>query len=286
MDRFFYYLIGAMAALLVTASVVFYMRPRETVETVDPNATPTATPAPTLTPSPWSANSGEPAVMATPEPTPTIAPAPTPFPWTPPNFGRITTVIYPGFTVVYSDTLRSPLAVQYAMVQGAKPRRYPEPAKVKTLSPKLIADAGYARADLAYEKSISLYFGKQSGANARLMVNSVAMDPATLAGPWTQLSEMERRYSGEYKWIEMVAGPVFGNPPVGVQSLPVPVAFYRVYRRSFGDCIAFVIPQGATSTEMGTYLTSVTAVEAATGVAIFANTLTPEAREQVAAGVW
>ncbi len=285
MDRFFYYLLGIMVAVLLTATAVFFSRPREVVEARETTAITEATPAPKATPRPWSGM--DPLPMATIAPVALATPPPpTPIPWSPPNLGKTITVGYPGFTAVYAPALGSPVAVQYAMVQGAKPRRYPAPPKVKTPDPKLIPAAGYSRAEMAYAKSIGLYFGKQAGANARLMINICAMDPATLDGPWAQLSEMELRYSSEYKWIEMVAGPIFGNPPQQAGGAVIPVAFYRVYRRSFGDSIAFVIPQGATSIKMESYLTSVAAVETATGIAIFTNTLTPEAREEVAAAIW
>jgi DNA/RNA endonuclease G (NUC1) len=218
-------------------------------------------------------------------PPPPIA-MPTPVPWNPPSYGKVTTVIYPGFTVVYSTALGNPAAIQYAMVQGAKPKRYPQPVKVKTPNPNLFNNAGYSAGTMAFPGSISLYFGKQAGANTSLMPNLCAFDPATLAGPWTKLAEMEMHYASTYKWIEVVTGPIFATPPTQTGGLIVPAAFYRVYRRSYGDCMAFIIPQGAASTKMEAYLTNISSVEAATGLPLFANTLSPEARDQAPAAVW
>ncbi len=306
MDRFSIYLLGALAAVLIAFGVVAYSRHHEVAETPADRAISVTSAAVTPTPTPQplfaAAPGGTPPVSALENASlvplvsasattsaldmPLLASVPTPIPWSPPNYGKVTTVIYPGFTVVYSSALGNPAAVQYAMVQGAKPKRYPQPVKVKTPDPRLFHNAGYSAGTMAFPGSISLYFGKQAGANTSLMPNLCAFDPATLAGPWSKLAELEVKYASTYKWIEIVTGPVFTTPPTQAGSLIVPSAFYRVYRRSYGDCLAFIVPQGAASTKMETYLTSVSTVEAATGLPIFANTLVPEARDQVPEAVW
>lgn len=294
MDRFFFYLLGVMAAVLLAmvAFVSFSRNQKPAAEggdakTAVQKAEPTATPK--ATPLRWAPSDPNAMPMATPVPidqTAMGAALPTPVPWSPPNYGKTVTVIYPGFTVVYSPTLGSPLAVQYAMVQGGKPKIYPAPAKVTTPNPKLIPAAGYARGPMAFPKSISLYFGKAAGANTNLMTNVAAFDPRTLAGPWSQLAELELRYASEFKWIEVVAGPIFSDPPTRVGGALIPAAFYRVYRRAYGDSMAFIVPQGATSPKMETYLTNISAVEAATGVSIFTNTVSIEERDLKAGAVW
>lgn len=310
MDRFSLSLLGALAAVLIALGVVAYSR-REPAPAPPAEAVVLQTksdPSPSQTPSASLFGSGSDAMpvvgdntnivpAATAIPTgsgmPLVADTtsmpsamPTPLPWSPPNYGKVTTVIYPGFTVVYSTALGNPAAVQYAMVQGAKPKRYPQPAKVVTPNPRLIAKTGYAAGTMAFPGSISLYFGKESGKNTSLMPNLCAFDPATLAGPWTKLAELEVQYASSYKWIEIVTGPIFSNPPSQVEGLTIPAAFYRVYRRSYGDCMAFIIPQGATSTKMESYLTSASAVEAATGLPLFENTLAFEAKNMVPTEVW
>jgi len=222
-------------------------------------------------------------IGATPEPAPTA----TPLPWTPPFYGTPATLTYPGFAVIYSPVLANPLAVQYAMVGGAKPRRWPDTPKVKTPPATLITQAGYERGPMALTKSITMYFGKQAGKNTELMTNSSAMNPSTLGGPWAQFSDLESKWAGEAGWIEVVAGPIFGNPPAQTASrLVVPVAFYRAYRRSYGDTIAFIIPQGSAYSDLKNYITSIATIEAATGVSIFSNTIDPEQRTIVATAVW
>jgi DNA/RNA endonuclease G (NUC1) len=259
----------------------------EAVAAASATATPTPTPDPkaalfTSGPNTLQPAGALPLATATPE-----APMATPVPWTPPNPGKTTTIIYPGYTVVYSPALGNPLAVQYAMVGGAKPKRYPPPITVKTPKATLIEAAGYQRGEIALQESISLYFGASSGKNTTLMTNLCAFNPACLAGPWAQFAAMEKRYAGDYGWIEVVAGPIFNTPPSrSANGLVVPDAFYRVYRRSYGDTMAFIIPQTATSTTLTGFLTSIATVEAATGVAIFTNTVTPEERANVATAVW
>ncbi len=302
MDRFSIFLLGALLAVLVACGVVAYSRHHQAALALpDPSGARASSAAATPSPRPLFSSSSDnfsstatstglpaalstPAMPAIPETLPPVMP--TPVPWSPPNYGVVTTVIYPGFTVVYSTELGNPAAVQYAMVQGAKPKRYPPPAKVRTPSPKLISNAGFAAGTMAFPESISLYFGRQAGGNTSLMPNLCAFDSATLAGPWTRLAELELQYASSYKWIEIVTGPIFATPPAKSGGIVVPAAFYRVYRRSYGDCMAFIIPQGAASTKMETYLTNVTAVEAATGLPIFANTLTPEARDRIPTAVW
>jgi DNA/RNA endonuclease G (NUC1) len=311
MDRFSIYLLGAMAALLITLGVFAYSRHHDVTDVPADTTVTTAVQATTATVTPTPVplfGSSDTASLASSTPVIPMAPAssslpgaalmsglatapaapvmPTPVPWTPPNWGKVTTVIYPGFTVVYSTALGNPAAVQYAMVQGAKPKRYPEPVKVKTPDPRLFAAAGYSAGTMAFPESISMYFGKQSGAKTSLMPNLCAFDPATLGGPWTKLAELEIHYAQTYKWIEIVTGPIFSTPPMQSGGLVIPSAFYRVYRRSYGDCMAFIIPQGSASTKMESYLTSVSSVEAATGLPIFGNTLAQDARDQVQPAVW
>ncbi|MDD5199948.1 MAG: DNA/RNA non-specific endonuclease [Terrimicrobiaceae bacterium] len=282
MDRFFLFLLGTMAAALIASLSVFFMR-RGAVEPTPAVQTPAVkaeTPVASVR-RPWSSPPGAETPMAVP-----MAML-TPIPWTiPPNPGTTATVTYPGFTVVYSVTLGNPLAVQYALVQGAKPRRYPPPAKVRTPDAALIPAASFARGPIAFPKSITLYFGKAAGGNTGLMPNVCAFYPACLRGPWTRLAELELRYASEFKWIEVVSGPIFANPPVQTGGIVIPSAFYRVYRRSFGDCIAFIVPQTATSTAMEGYLTSIASVEAATGMAIFANTISEQDRAETAKAIW
>jgi len=296
MDRFFYYLLGGLAALVLAIGLVSYARNRPAAEPVNQPTADTAkpSPSPTATPSsvfgkpemPQVAGAG-PSLLDLPSTASAPSAAPTPLPWTPPNFGKVVTIGYPGFTVVYSVTLGNPLAVQYAMVGGAKPKRWPEPIKVQTPNPKLIPAAGYAAGGMALQKSITLYFGKQAGRNTELMTNICAFYPPCLSGPWSQFSEFEAEWAGEAGWIEVVAGPVFASPPAqAANGIVVPAAFYRAYRRSFGDTIAFLIPQTATDPSLEKYLTSISSIEAATGMSIFPNTITLEQRNGTAKTVW
>lgn len=296
MDRFFYYTLGALAALMLTFGAIGYFKskgvidPAEKIATVG-GAAPSPTPAAPFdsatgaSPSPTSSQVEMPALIDMPAQS--AMATPTPVPWAPPNFGTPVTIQYPGFAVVYSPALSSPLAVQYAMVGGAKPRRWPEVKKMRLPVTRLITDAGYARGEMAFKKSISMYFGKQAGANAELATNISAMTPAMAAGPWAQFGELEPKWAGEAGWIEVTAGPVFGNPAMQTANgVTVPQAFYRVYRRSYGDTMAFIIPQTATDPNLSKYLTSVSAVEAATGMSIFPNTIDLSQRDQPAKVVW
>jgi DNA/RNA endonuclease G (NUC1) len=286
MDRFFYYLLGALAAVLagVVGSIYFSQQAELTRKTAEAAASPT--PSPTATPAQPDVGSlfGAPAAGL-----PTAAmpiPTATPARYTPLNPGKTVTVRYPGFNVVYSEALGNPLAVQYAMVGGAPPKRYGTPEKVRTPSPRLIDDAGLSRGQMALESSISLYFGKAAGRNTLLMTNLSPMSTACFAGPWREFSELEKRWAGEFQWIEIVAGPIFTNPPEQIGGIVVPAAFYRVYRRSYGDCLAFIIPQEASKADLRPYLTTIAEVENATGMAFFANTITAEARSEKAAELW
>lgn len=298
MDRFTTYLLAGMAVLLATAAgVAYFSRPHEVAEAVK-SAAPTPTPG--RSPSPFSSagstdtaqvpvSPGSP--LATPSlllsaPTTTLPAAPTPVPWTPVNPGQVQTIVYPGFTVVYSVTLGNPLVAQYAMVGGAKPKRYPPAVTVKTPSPRLITAAGYGRAQMALGSSIGLYFGKTSVPNTELMTNIAPMAPACLQGPWAQFGPLEARWAGEFGWIEIVAGTIFAAPPTATGGIVIPAAFFRAYRRSYGDALAFIIPQTASGTDLKPYLTSVSTIEAATGMDLFPNTLDLTSREQVAADIW
>jgi hypothetical protein len=133
-----------VAVLIVASGIVFYsqnpnvLRDREEI-VVDVN-----TQRPSVTPAPVTINeSGAQMASSIPLPIATPTPTPTPLPWTPPDAGEVVAIIYPGFTVVYSVTLGNPVAVQYATVNNAKPKRYQEPVRVKTPDPNLITEAGF-----------------------------------------------------------------------------------------------------------------------------------------------
>lgn len=286
MDRFFYYVLGALAAVLVgvVGSIYFSQQADLTRKTAEAAAT--ASPSPSVTPMPSDIQglfgNATGMVPLAPVPVPTAAPVQ----FAPLNPGRTITVRFPGFSAIYSETLGNPLAVQYAMVGGAAPKKYDPPERVKTPSPRLIDDAGFSRGQMALEQSISLYFGKVSGRNTLLMTNLSPMSTACFSGPWAEFPALEKRWAGEFQWIEVAAGPVFSNPPEQIGGLVIPVAFYRVYRRSYGDCLAFIIPQVAGKTDLVPYLTSVAEVEAVTGMKFFSNTITPEARAEKSADIW
>lgn len=289
MDRFFYYTLGVMAAVLIVAfGIVFYSQNPNVLRDPDEISVPLSAEQPSVTPTPEN-TLGDRTTMAESIPIPiaTPTPTPTPLPWTPPDTGEVVAITYPGFTVVYSVTLGNPLAVQYAMVNNAKPKRYAEPVRVKTPDPKLIAEAGFAPGPMALPSSISLYFGKDAGRNASMMTNTAAFFPAALSGPWVQFNDLEKNWAGSFGWIEVVAGPIFSNPPRHTaDGLIVPSAFYRVYRRSYGDTLAFIIPQAATSSDLTEYFTSIAAVEASTGMTMFSDTILPEVRAVVADELW
>ncbi len=286
MDRFLYYLIGAAAALLfllVAAAIYSELSdkipiPGRAQEVADaeteatPEETPEETPQPRTGDELWVSDD--------------LLPVSTAVSWSPQDAGVITTVTYPGFTILYSETLGAPLLVQYAMVNGAEPQIYPEPAAVKTPSLSKIQQAGFLPGEMALQNSIALYFGKQSAKNASKMTNLCAFYPPCLNGIWNQFPDLEKRWAGNFNWIEVVAGPIFQSPPATVDGLAVPTAFYRAYRRSFGDTLAFIIPQTASSEPLQTFLTSISAIESATGLKIFSNTVAGEDRRQKAKSVW
>lgn len=84
-----------------------------------------------------------------------------------------------------------------------------------------------------------------------------------------------------------MAGPIFSNPlRQTAQGLVVPSAFYRVYRHSYGDTLAFLIPQAAMSPDLTSYLTSIAAIEASTGMTMFSDTIMPEVRNAIASELW
>lgn len=279
MDRFFYYALGAMAALvLVVLGVALLTSGEPTPAPGEADLAVADTTAASPTPDEATDDADQPRFM--PQPTPT------PSPRTPPNPGKVEVVAYPGFNVVYSLTLGSPLAVQYAMVNDAKPQRYDEPPKVATPDEELIVEAGYFPGRMAAENSIELYFGRTASKFTELMTNLAAFHPGTLEGPWAAFPELEQRWAGTFGWIEVVAGPIFDDPPQQSGGVLIPSGFYRAYRRSYGDTIAFIIPQGASATVMKNYLTSIEAIEAATGMEIFANTVALEERSRVAEAVW
>ena len=288
MDRFFVYLLIGLSAVLIVFATVAILPGRKPVEAVpiaQVEATPT--PAPASTPLVGTPDPRELFMEADVElPVPDPVAVSMPKTYNPPNPGPVTTVVYPGFVVVYSEKLGSPLAVQYAMVNGAPPKRSPEPKKVKTPPERLIREAGYVPGPMALPESISLYFGKAAGRNTSLMPNTCAFSPECLNGPWAQFAEMEAKYAGEYGWLEIVAGPIFSSAPPKEGELLVPEAFYRCYRRPYGDTMAFIIPQMAVADNLKPYLSNIATVEAMTGMSIFANSISPEERMRTAEAVW
>lgn len=112
---------------------------------------------------------------------------------------------------------------------------------------------------------------------AYLLSNVLLQDPDKVTRQlWKETEKLAREWAKEFQEVWIVAGPVFPENPrrVGSESLAVPDAFYKIIIRKDETngvkTVSFKIPQCA-SNRIETYVTTVDAIEADTGLDLLAD---------------
>ncbi|MFT3828947.1 MAG: DNA/RNA non-specific endonuclease [Opitutaceae bacterium] len=208
-----------------------------------------------------------------------------------------------GYTVAYSDGLRSPLWVAYRVwdleripVPPERPDKFVEdPRTVARVRPEDFAGSGYDRGHLAPNYAIATRFGAEAQAETFLMSNIVPQKHALNAGLWRELElRAATSYPARFREVWVMAGPVLGARPAHLRGgAAVPESCWMVLVDEHEGRVraqAFLFPQDAESDgSLAQYLTSIDRIEALTGLDLFPDL--PDAAEaaleaQIAPRVW
>ena len=189
----------------------------------------------------------------------------------------------PGFVVGYVDALKQPLWVAYqarAVRDPSGPERPWFEADERTRARVSYHDYKcdrWTRGHLAPNFVISRVYGRQAQEAAFLMSNISPQAEDLNSGAWQRLEELEvDACARDFGPLWVVTGPVFGDrPDKTCAGIPIPDAFFRVLVDLDGDqprAIAFLVPQSAArDAPLGDFAVSIDAVEAATGLDLFAD---------------
>ena len=135
------------------------------------------------------------------------------------------------------------------------------------------SNSGYDRGHMAPNYAIDRVFGEAAQQETFLMSNIVPQKPELNQGPWKDLEQtIANRYLRDYQQVWVMTGPIYREP---IQRLPtgvaIPAAFFKiivdVVEPTGVRAIGVILPQAAhESDKMSSYLVTIDAIEAATGM--------------------
>jgi len=187
------------------------------------------------------------------------------------------------FLVGYSEWLGNPLWVTYKIIPKQTQRigkRPPFKADWRSPFPVTSDDytgSHYDRGHMAPNYVIASRYGREAQKETFLMTNITPQKGRLNRKIWQRLEEVAADYFSKwYPEVWVITGPIFDNHPKRFKKSPrvaIPNAFYKIYIRPGTPehpepkMLAFIMPQNASpKASLMKYVTSVDAVEAATGL--------------------
>ncbi len=142
--------------------------------------------------------------------------------------------------------------------------------------PSVYTKSGYDRGHLAPNAPILHRYGVDGQRETFLMSNIIPQTPTLNRRIWVKTERLEEQYSEEFGKVYVFAGPVFGQNPLYLQNkVEIPEASYKIIINESKDGGSFrvlpmLIPQTVSGLEKPeTFLTSIDAIEKATGLNFF-----------------
>lgn len=192
----------------------------------------------------------------------------------------------PGFMLGYSEWRRNALWVTYRL--SAKPQRHsgPRPKNFNIDNRSLMRvssddyrHSGFDRGHLAPNYAISSEFGRQAQLASFKMSNISPQRKNLNQKLWQRLEAVVvDHFLPRQQTLWVVTGPIFDDNISRLRSgVEIPDAFYKIILKPADEdsppqAIAFVMPQKVKGTEpLSQYLTSIDAIETATGLDFFPN---------------
>jgi len=201
-----------------------------------------------------------------------------------------TELVNPGFVVGYSEWHGVPRWVAYRADPPPTHRLQRRPAHFepdpRTLRCRLgwhcvrhesYRDSGFDRGHMAPNFLIGTRYGPEAQHATFLLSNVAPQRPSLNRGSWQRLEAVEAdRFAPNARVLWVVVGPVFDEHPprFSPEWIAVPKAFFRIFwgedEEGRQRVLAFLMPQETPpQADLRSYLTTVRAIEEATGIDFF-----------------
>ena len=208
-----------------------------------------------------------------------------------------TELVNPGFVVGYSEWHGVPRWVAYRADPPPGHRLQRRPAQFepdpRTLRCRLgwhcvrhesYRGSGFDRGHMAPNFLIGTRYGPEAQRATFLLSNVAPQRPQLNQGSWQRLEAVEAdRFAPNSRVLWVVVGPVFDeNPPrFSPEWIAIPRAFFRIFwgedEEGRRRALAFLMPQDTPpQADLRAYLTTVRAIEQATGIDFFPDLPTQE----------
>ncbi len=185
-----------------------------------------------------------------------------------------------GYMVGYDETMRNPAWVAYRLERSERTEMAERPdsfavdrrtrARVDHYD---YSNSGYDRGHMAPNYAIDRVFGEGAQQETFLMSNIVPQKPELNQGPWKDLEQtIANRYLRDYQEVWVMTGPIYREPIQHLSTgVAIPAAFFKiivdVVEPTGVRAIGVILPQDVhESDKMSSYLVSIDAIEAATGM--------------------
>lgn len=185
-----------------------------------------------------------------------------------------------GFSLLYSETHEQAAWVGYVLrasqLGGGVERKdnFKADPKVVTGSatPNDYRGSGYDRGHLA--PAADLAWSEASMDDSFFMSNMSPQLPGHNRGVWKRLEELVRDWASDSDSLYVITGPILkpGLPTVGPNEVSVPEAYFKAifhYQGEQSKCIAFIVPNEASSEPLQRFAVNVDSVEQITGFDLF-----------------
>jgi endonuclease G len=186
---------------------------------------------------------------------------------------------HPGYSVLYSRSLKAPLVVQWTLTKkdlvcSLKFKRknlkfhndpnYPEAGDMTTDYRKSGFDKGHMcpAADRACSET-SLF-------DTFCYTNCTMQRPGLNRIKWEQLESATRKWVLEgHDSLILFSGPIFGKAPeyMGVHNVAIPIAFYKIiFEPQSGKSVSYIMQNTKCDLKLNEYATTLTDVEIKSGL--------------------
>jgi endonuclease G len=203
--------------------------------------------------------------------------------------GPYAVLINRGYVSGYDSGIQDPLWVEtrfFAVTDptsAARPEQFSTDERIQPqyqVNTHLWTDSGYDRGHMAPNWGVSICYGRDAQVETFLLTNVIPQSPSLNRGLWETLEKIiSNDYAQRFGQVWIICGPIFGQNPSTLQTgrVLIPESCYKIVLRvdqnGTPHALAFVMPQdlpmGHQQRDLLNYLTSISAIEAQTGITFF-----------------
>lgn len=190
-------------------------------------------------------------------------------------------VRHEGYALCYREQFEQAEWVAYTLdaeklqKNASRKNNFREDLDIKTYSaqPQDYRHSGYDRGHLA--PAADMAYSESAMSESFFMSNISPQVHAFNAGIWLRLERLVRTLAEENEKVFVVTGPVIEKDSyetIGVNRVAVPEFFYKAiltFKKGTFKMLAFIVPNEASSEDIGRFQTTVDEIEARTGIDFF-----------------